>query len=75
VIGVVPWIADLNLPDEDSLSSRTSRAARGSADRDRLAPSALEPLDLEPSLDRLADVVRASLNMDAVRGIAGIAGT
>jgi adenosylcobyric acid synthase len=60
VIGVVPWIADLDLPAEDSLSARAGRDAPESAD------------SLEPSLDRLADAVRASLDMEAVRRIAGI---
>jgi adenosylcobyric acid synthase len=65
VLGVVPWIADLDLPAEDSLSSR-AQAAHEETERD------LPPSGLEPALNRLADAVRACLDMEAVRRIAGI---
>jgi cobyric acid synthase len=61
VYGVVPYLARLGLPEEDSLGFNESISnAADAAD------------DLEPALDRLAETVRQSLRMDDLYRLMGL---
>ena len=62
VLGVIPHIDDLGLPEEDSLSGR----GRDTWSCKSSAEFAEFKQEMDVALDRLADVVRQSLNMDYI---------
>ena len=62
VLGVIPHIDNLGLPEEDSLSGR----GRDTWSHKSAAEFAEFKTDIDAALDRLADVVRGSLNLDYI---------
>ncbi len=61
VVGIIPYI-DLNIADEDTLTDKTKKCEDGSQTRD----------ELEEELEKLAEVVRANIDMDIICKLAGI---
>ena len=61
VVGIIPYI-DLNIADEDTLTYKTKKCEDGSQTRD----------ELEEELEKLAEVVRANIDMDIIYKHAGI---
>lgn len=61
VVGIIPYI-DLNIADEDTLTDKTKKCEDGSQTRD----------ELEEELEKLAEVVRANIDMDIIYKHAGI---
>jgi adenosylcobyric acid synthase len=61
VVGIIPYI-DLNIEDEDTLTDKTKKCEDGSQTRD----------ELEEELERLAEVVRANIDMDIIYKLAGV---
>lgn len=60
VLGVVPFLPNLGLPEEDSLSFKSG------LETDFDMQNVQHVANLEPALDRLADAVRSSLDMKAI---------
>ena len=65
-LGILPWLPDLGLPEEDSLG-----LSANPADRPARPAAAYDPA-LEPALDRLADCVRRHLDLDFIYRLLGI---
>lgn len=61
VVGIIPYI-DLNIEDEDTLTDKTKKCEDGSQTRD----------ELEEELEKLAEVVRANIDMDIIYKLAGV---
>ena len=61
VVGIIPYI-DLNIADEDTLTDKTKKCEDGSQTRD----------ELEEELEKLAEVVRANIDMDIIYKLAGV---
>lgn len=61
VVGIIPYI-DLNIADEDTLTDKAKKCEDGSQTRDQL----------EEELEKLAEVVRANIDMDIIYKLAGI---
>ncbi|MDY0257384.1 cobyric acid synthase [Gudongella oleilytica] len=61
VVGIIPYI-DLNIADEDTLTDKTKKCEDGSQTRD----------ELEEELEKLAEVIRANIDMDIICKLAGI---
>ena len=61
VVGIIPYI-DLNIEDEDTLTDKTKKCEDGSQTWD----------ELEEELEKLAEVVRANIDMDIIYKLAGV---
>ena len=61
VVGIIPYI-DLNIEDEDTLTDKTKKCEDGSQTRE----------ELEEELEKLAEVVRANIDMDIIYKLAGV---
>lgn len=61
VVGIIPYI-DLNIADEDTLTDKTKKCEDGLQTSD----------ELEKELEKLAEVVRANIDMDIIYKLAGI---
>jgi hypothetical protein len=60
----VPYVPNLNLPPEDAVEFKSDAWDRPAAEA--AVEVAVIDDDIQPALDRLADVVRHSLRMDEV---------
>jgi len=68
VLGVIPYLSSLNLPEEDSVSFKDSAACGGALPAGRI----LAVYDIEPALDRLAAVVREHLRIETIYQLMGL---